>query len=259
MTRPAPPAAQSLLDEAVQLARDAGEFTLGYFRDTDLNVERKADGTEVTDADRGAERLVREELARRHPDDAICGEEEGEQAGTTGRLWYIDPIDGTKAFTQGVPLFCNLIAAYDEHGPAVGVINMPALAETVYAGRGLGAFCNGAPAHVSARREPQGAFLTTSGYDYWPVALLAAAQTRGYQMRTWGDGYGYALVATGRAEAMVDPIASPWDLAPMPVIVGEAGGTFTSLDGSDSIEAGSGVATNGHLHSDVLDALGPVR
>ena len=108
MTSPAPPADQALLNEAVELARAAGEFTLGYFGAESLDVERKADGTEVTVADRGAERLIRNELAQRHPDDAICGEEEGEQAGTTGRLWYIDPIDGTKPFTQGVPLYCNL-------------------------------------------------------------------------------------------------------------------------------------------------------
>jgi len=139
----------ALLDEAVTLARMAGELTLQYFRSTDLGIDHKGDGTPVTAADRGAERLIREELAKRHPDDGILGEEEAELIGTSGRRWILDPIDGTKAFTHGVPLYTNLLALEDEDGIAIGVINVPALGETVWAGRGLGCFCNGAPAHVS--------------------------------------------------------------------------------------------------------------
>jgi histidinol phosphatase-like enzyme (inositol monophosphatase family) len=194
-------------------------------------------------------------LAAAHPDDAIVGEEEADRPGTSGRRWIIDPIDGTKAFTHGVPLYSTLLAVDDEHGPAIGVIDLPALGETVYAGRGLGCFRNGAPAQVSERDRLPGSYLTTSGFDYWPESSLAHLRASGMVMRTWGDGYGYALVATGRVEAMVDPSAAPWDLAAMPVIMGEAGGRFTDFAGADRVDGGNGVATNGRLHGDVLALL----
>jgi histidinol-phosphatase len=246
---------QELLDEAVVMARRAGELTLGYFRTAGLRIDRKSDGTPVTDADRGAERLLRDELARRHPDDGIYGEEEGEQAGRSGRRWIIDPIDGTKAFTHGVPTFSNLMALEDEHGSAIGVINLPALGETVYAGRGLGCFCNGAPAGVSGRTGLPGSYLSSSGFDHWDEAPLLAVKRSGLQMRTWGDGYGYALVATGRIEAMVDPQAALYDLAAMPVILGEAGGRFTDWSGAARPDGGNAIATNGHIHTALLDLL----
>jgi histidinol phosphatase-like enzyme (inositol monophosphatase family) len=251
----APPVARELLDEAVDLVRQAGQLTLGWFRAADLEVERKGDGTPVTAADKAAERFLREQIAARHPDDAVVGEEEADTPGTSGRRWTIDPIDGTKAFTHGVPLYTNLLAIDDEHGPAVGVINMPALGETVYAGRGLGCWCNDAPAHVSDRSKLAGSYLTTSGYGHWPEAVLLAVRRAKVAMSGWGDGYGYALVATGRVEVMFDPIAAVWDLAPMPVIIAEAGGRFTSLDGREVVDGGSGVATNGALHDDVLAML----
>jgi histidinol-phosphatase len=246
---------RELLDEAVAMARRAGEFTLGYFQTEGLRVDRKSDGTPVTDADRGAERLLREELARRHPDDGIYGEEEGEQAGRSGRRWIIDPIDGTKAFTHGVPTFSNLMALEDEHGSAIGVINLPALGETIYAGRGLGCFCNGAPAGVSSRTTLPGSYLSTSGFDYWDEAPLLAVKRSGLQMRTWGDGYGYALVATGRIDTMVDTHAALYDLAAMPVIMAEAGGRFTDWSGAMRPDGGNAIATNGHIHMAMLDLL----
>ena len=246
---------RALLDEAVALAREAGRLTLEWFRTVDLAVERKGDGTPVTAADRATERLVRERLAATHPDDAIVGEEEAERAGTSGRRWIVDPIDGTKAFTHGVPLYSTLLALEDEHGSAIGVIDLPALGETVYAGRGLGCFCNGEPARVSHRDRLRGSYLTTSGFDYWSPVALMAARDSGMFLRTWGDGYGYALVATGRVEAMVDPVASTWDVAAMPVIIGEAGGTFTDFAGESRIDGGSGLATNGPLHDEVREIV----
>ncbi len=251
----APPVDQSLLDEAVELAREAGRHTLRWFRATDLAVDRKGDGTPVTQADRATERLVRERLAAAHPDDAIVGEEEADVDGTSGRRWIVDPIDGTKAFTHGVPLYSTLVAFEDEHGPAIGVIDLPALGETVYAGRGLGCWCNDRPARVSERVAIEGAYLTTSGFDYWPTPALLAVQQSGLQMRTWGDGYGYALVATGRVEVMVDPSAARWDLAAMPVIIGEAGGRFTDFTGAARADGGNGVASNGRFHDEVLSLL----
>jgi histidinol phosphatase-like enzyme (inositol monophosphatase family) len=250
-----PPADQALLDEAVALARMAGDFTLSYFRSSELIVEAKRDGTPVTEADRGAERLLRAELARRHPGDGIYGEEEGETAGHTGQRWIIDPVDGTQAFTRGVPLYVNLLAVEDEYGIAAGVINIPALAETVWAGRGLGCFCNGVRAHVSSQAELSASYVCSSGYDYWDEEPLLRLRRSGLRMRTWGDGYGYALVATGRVEAMVDPVAALYDLAPMPVIVGEAGGRFTDFTGRNDIAGGNGLATNGAIHEALLAVL----
>jgi histidinol-phosphatase len=152
----APPADRALLDEAVALARDAGRTTLRWFRSADLAVDRKGDGTPVTEADRQAEAFVRAHLAEAHPDDAILGEEEGSVEGTSGRRWIVDPIDGTKAFVHGVPLYSTLLAVEDEHGPLVGVIELPALGQTVYAGRGLGCWCNDVPARVSGRDKLPG-------------------------------------------------------------------------------------------------------
>jgi histidinol phosphatase-like enzyme (inositol monophosphatase family) len=250
-----PPVDATLLDEAVALARAAGKLTLDWFRSVDLAVDRKGDGTPVTAADRAAERFVREQLAATHPNDAVVGEEEADTEGSSGRRWIVDPIDGTKAFTHGVPLYSTLLAFEDEHGSAIGVIDLPALGETVYAGRGLGCFCNGTPATVSRRDRLRGSYLTTSGFDYWTEHALAAVRASGLFMRTWGDGYGYALVATGRVEAMVDPIAAAWDVAAMPVIIGEAGGAFTDFAGATRVDGGSGLATNGALHAEVLELV----
>lgn len=253
------PVDQNLLDEATELAKAAGDLTLQWFMSRALEVDHKGDGTPVTAADRAVERFVREQLAARHPEDAIVGEEEAPVAGTSGRRWVIDPIDGTKAFTRGVPLYSTLLAIDDEHGPAVGIIHLPALGQTVYAGRGLGCYCNGEKVTVTSCATLAGAVLTTSGFDHWPEPMLLAARHSPVSLRTWGDGYGYALVATGRVEAMVDPEVSIWDLAPMPVIMTEAGGRFTDLRGNIAIDGGSGLATNGLLHDDLLELLGQTR
>lgn len=251
----APPVDRALLDFAVELVHDAGKATLAWFQSGDLTVDRKADGTPVTAADRAAERLVRERIAERFPADGVLGEEEPETAGTSGRRWIVDPIDGTKAFTRGVPLYSTLLALDDEHGPAVGVVGLPALGQAVYAGRGLGCWQDGRPAHVSDTADLRGAYLMSSGFSHWPEGTLLAARRAGCELRTWGDGYGYALVATGRADMMVDPAAEVYDVAAMPVILAEAGGRFTSLTGTDGAGGGSGVATNGTLHDAALAML----
>lgn len=255
VTSSAPPVDRALLDFAVEVARDAGKATLPWFRSADLRVDRKADGTPVTAADRAAERLVRERIADRFPDDGVLGEEEPETAGRSGRRWIVDPIDGTKAFTRGVPLYSTLLALDDEHGPAVGVIGLPALDQVVYAGRGLGCWADGRPAGVSETAELRGAYLTTSSFGHWPEQALMAVRRVGCEMRTWGDGYGYALVATGRADLMVDPTVEQYDVAPMPVIMAEAGGRFSSLSGAPGAGGGSGLASNGRLHDAALALL----
>jgi histidinol-phosphatase len=249
------PIETALLDFAVDLVATAGELTLRWFRAADLAVDTKADGTPVTAADRAAERLVRERIADRFPDDGVLGEEEPELLGSSGRRWIVDPIDGTKAFTRGVPLYSTLLALHDRDGPALGVIGLPALGQAVYAGRGLGCWSDGRPAGVSQTSTLDGAYLTSSGYSHWSDDALLAVKHAGCELRTWGDGYGYALVATGRVDAMVDPVVDLYDVAAMPVILAEAGGRFTSIDGRDDAGGGSGVATNGRLHEELLGLL----
>jgi histidinol phosphatase-like enzyme (inositol monophosphatase family) len=250
----------SQLDEVVALVQAAGDLTLQWFREEALAAERKGDGTPVTAADTAAERFLREELAMRYPDDAIIGEEEPYAAGTSGRTWVIDPIDGTKSFTHGVSLYSNLLALYDADGCAIGVINLPALGETVYAGRGLGCFADGRPAHVSDRATLKGGCMCTSGLGPWAPAQLESIHEAGPLFRTWGDGFGFALVATGRIEAMVDLKVAVWDLGPMPVIMQEAGGRYTEVDGSYTVNldptlVSSSVATNGAVHDEVLRVI----
>jgi histidinol phosphatase-like enzyme (inositol monophosphatase family) len=253
----APPAVDpALVDEAVGLARRAGELSLRWFRTPDLRIDHKGDGTPVTEADRAVERFLREEIARSHPADGIIGEEEAPVPSASGRHWVIDPIDGTKAFSRGVPLYANLLALDDEHGNAVGVVNIPALGEMVWAGRGRGCYLNGAPAHVSDRDALDGAYVSSSGYEAWDDDSLLRVKATGAVLRTWGDGYGYLLVATGRIDAMVDPAAERYDLAPMPVILTEAGGAFSDYQGRPTALGGSGLATNGRIHRHLLACLG---
>jgi histidinol phosphatase-like enzyme (inositol monophosphatase family) len=244
-----------LLEEAVELVRQAGELTLGFFRSAGLAVEQKADGSPVTKADRQAERLIRAELEKRHPLDGIVGEEEGVKGTQNGRRWFVDPIDGTIAFTRGVGTYTNLLALEDEQGIVLGVINVPALGETVYAARGLGCWCNGARAQVSGRTDLAESYLCTSSIDNWEDAALLSVKRAGVQLRTWADGFGYALVATGRVDAMTDMEAETYDIAPMPVILSEAGGRFSDLRGMPRYDGGSALATNGHIHEELLRIL----
>ena len=253
----APPTDQATLDTAVALVRAAGERTLRWFRSPDLAVERKGDGTPVTAADKDAERFLREQLSEAFPGDGVLGEEEEPTPSTTGRRWILDPIDGTKAFTCGVPLYSNLLALEDEHGIAIGVVNLPALGETVWAGRGLGCWSERGPAHVSDHPSVEGAYVMSSSLSHWAPGQVGALEDAGAVLRTWGDGYGYALVATGRAAAMVDPAVAPYDIGPMPVLLHEAGGRFTDMHGEDGIERGTGLATNGLVHDELLALLRP--
>jgi histidinol phosphatase-like enzyme (inositol monophosphatase family) len=252
-----PTVERALLDEAVAMARRAGALTQQHFRAEGLAIDTKGDGTPVTVADRGAEAQLRAEIDERFPDDGIFGEEEAETPGTSGRRWIIDPIDGTKAFTHGVPLYTNLLALEDEHGIALGVINIPALSETVYAARGQGAWCNDETIHVNATSTVRDAYVMTSGLAGWDGDVVDRVNAVGLHVRTWGDAYGYALVATGRAEGMVDIAAELYDLAPVPVIMAEAGGRFSDLGGGHRPDGGSGLASNGHLHDELRELFAP--
>jgi histidinol-phosphatase len=246
---------------ACEVAKAAGQHTLKYFQRDGLRVDLKQDATPVTIADREAEQLVREQIAKSFPADGILGEEFGEQSGTSGWRWIIDPIDGTKSFIHGVPLYAVLIGVDFQEQSRIGVIHLPPLDRTVYAATGQGAWQDRAgkthqPIRVSQKKSlADGLFLTSgvSGFHKrgaWPAfeQLTKTAKLT----RTWGDAYGYMLVATGEAEAMVDPQMSIWDAAALLPILQEAGGTFTDWQGRPTIAAGEGIATNGLVLDEVL-------
>ena len=249
---------------AVEAAREAGRVTLEYFRRDDLDVELKCDDTPVTAADRRAEEHLRRRIAAAFPDDGILGEELAERPGTSGFRWVIDPIDGTKSFIHGVPLYSTLVGVECEGRSVLGVIRIPALDECVYAARGLGAWYSHADqpprrACVSQRQPLAHALFVTSEVINFDRTGRRAAydrlQAAARLTRTWGDGYGYLMVATGRADVMVDPIMALWDAAALPPILEEAGGTFTDWRGNPGYQAGEGVATNGLLLKEVLAAV----
>ena len=249
---------KELMEFAVDLAHEAGEITLKYFQRTP-ETQVKSDGSFVTIADREAEAYIRREIERRFPDDAVLGEEEGEKQGATGRRWIVDPIDGTFAFVHGVPFYGVLIAIEQQGQPLVGVVNIPALQEIVYAAKGLGCFFNRTTATVSATEKLQDALLlctdfnSCSRYGFGPAASELQACVR--TSRTWGDCYGYVLVATGRADIMLDPVMNLWDCAPLLPIVEEAGGTFTDWRGERTIHGGNAIATNGKLFTQVMQVV----
>ena len=243
----------------MELARDAGALTLGYFGGL-VDHEAKRDGTPVTAADREAELLLRERIAHRFPDHGVLGEEGGETRPGARVRWILDPIDGTRSFMHGVPLYGVLIGVEVGGEPVVGVAHFPALQETVAAARGMGCTWNGAPCRVSDVARLEDALVLTTDPAAIAVGPVAGGwseiQRRAALSRTWGDCYGHALVATGRAEVMVDPVLNPWDAAPLLTILTEAGGRFTDLGGEATIHGRSGVSTNGALHGEVLGVLG---
>jgi histidinol phosphatase-like enzyme (inositol monophosphatase family) len=254
----------SRLAFAVEAARAAGRVTLPYFRRTDLNVELKGDDTPVTIADRQAEHYLRERIETAFPGDGILGEELGERPGTSGFRWILDPIDGTKSFIHGVPLYSCLVAVECDGESVLGVIAVPALDECVYAARGLGAwYLQGEQppeaARVSRHQPLSKALFVTSEVITFDRHDRRAAYHRlesaARLTRTWGDGYGYLMVATGRADVMVDPCMAIWDAAPLPPILEEAGGTFTDWQGNPTHTASEGVATNALLLPEVLRTL----
>jgi histidinol-phosphatase len=253
------------LQFAVEIARAAGEVTLRYFRRTDLAVELKADQSPVTIADRLAEELLRQRIGERFPRDSIIGEEFGEHTGESEFQWILDPIDGTKSFIHGVPLYTTLIAVLQNEKPQIGVIHVPALDETLSAAKEGGCwYAKGAaskpePARVSAVSSlREGLLLTTDvdGFRHRPSGdatdVFMRLQKVARLSRTWGDGYGYLMVATGRAEVMIDPIVNLWDAACLLPIIEEAGGQFSDWNGKATIRAGEALATNGLVGPEVL-------
>lgn len=241
---------------AIETAVRAGKSTLALFQ-VGTPVDLKKDDTPVTKADRDAERLIRVAIEQEFPEDGILGEEEGSQGNQDNR-WVLDPIDGTKSFISGVPLYATLLA-YEKNGEAeLGVCYFPALNEIVYAERGQGAFWNGRPCRVSPKQSLKNAVIATGSTG----SMAKHNRLQGFQQiekrvlasRTWGDAYGHALVATGRVEAMIDPVVNHWDISAMSVIVREAGGAFTDFQGRHAL-SNEAIASNGLVHHELLQAF----
>ncbi len=247
------------LEIALEACWRAGKITLAYYQ-SQVHIAIKHDGSPVTPADLRAEQEIRRLLGKHFPDDAIVGEEGGaRKASAETGTWYIDPIDGTKSFICGVPFYAVLLA-YEIQGEVVlGVVNLPALNEMIWASKGSGCFWNGRRARVSSVNDLQEARFMLTDYRQMEKDCPASglqqlcAETR--MQRTWGDAYGHVLVATGRAEIMIDPRMAVWDCGPLLPILQEAGGRFTDWQGNATIHGPNAFSTNGLLHEVVQAKL----
>jgi histidinol-phosphatase len=239
---------------ALDLADAADAITMRWFRAADLGVRTKADRTPVSEADEAVERMLRERLARERPDDAVIGEEFG-TTGASPRRWVLDPIDATKNYVRGIPVFATLIALQHE----VGVVSAPALGMRWYAARGRGAFCNERPIRASAVASLDNAQLSYDSITDFDKARMSdrflALARRCARTRAFGDFWSHMLVAEGACDVAIEPEVSFWDMAAIQVIVEEAGGRFSDLAGNARADGGSGLSTNGLLHDAVLAAL----
>jgi histidinol-phosphatase len=241
-------------------AREAGALTLEYFLTDGARAEFKPDDTPVTIADRRAEELIRQRIAEAYPDHQIVGEEYGATTGTSDYRWIIDPIDGTKSFVHGVPLYAVLIALEIKGKMEIGCAYFPALDEIISAATGHGAHWNGKPCHVSDVGNLDRAVCAHIDTAYFGKNGKGEAwdrlQKQVYYNAGWCDAYGYLLVATGRAEIMLDPVMAVWDCGPFPPIFREAGGYFGDWAGNEGcIDAGEALATNALLKDSVVAVL----
>ena len=255
---------------ARRAAEAAGRIHLQHFRQPGLRVERKADSTPVTIADRDSEQAIREVLRREAPGFAIKGEEFGVEAGADGQTadrWLIDPIDGTKNFVAGLPVFASLLALEVGGQVVVGVVHAPALGrnglpvgDTWHAWRGGGAWLNDDRIRVSTANTLADAALGIGGLRYmaepesrWEMVRKLTRATR--RTRGFGDWWGHVLVVDGRMDIMLDPIVADYDVGPLPVLLEEAGGRFTSIAGENRLDGGNALSSNGLLHDELLEML----
>ena len=250
---------------ALELADAADAITLDRFEASDLKVKSKPDMTPVSDADVAVEEVLRARLAEARPGDSIVGEEFGGETVFEGRQWVIDPIDGTKNFVRGVPVWATLISLLVDGQPVLGVVSAPALARRWYAAQGSGAwrtFNRGSlkRLEVSHVGELADASLAMSSLEGWKARGLQenfiALTERTWRLRGYGDFFGYCLVAEGAVDIAAEPEVSVWDLAALSVLVTEAGGTFSSLNGEPGPHGGDAIATNGLLHDAARKVIG---
>lgn len=241
---------------ALEAAYVAGRSTLALFG-TGHVVDRKEDDSPVTQADRQAEAIIRDLIKSKFPEDGIYGEEEG-KSGDQSRRWVIDPIDGTKSFVSGVPLYATLLSFEEDEKTTVGVAYFPALDLMLHAEQGHGAFANGRPIRVSETGNMKDAVLCSGSVRTFDtqgrIAPYLELSRRCLAMRTWCDAYGHALVAMGHVEAMIDPIVQPYDISAVSLIVQEAGGRFTAFDGLDNPQ-GEAISSNQAIHQEVIGAF----
>ncbi|MEO1991280.1 MAG: inositol monophosphatase family protein [Pirellulales bacterium] len=271
MTLPPKPDITRRLETAIATAKIAAAETLEWFQSSSLIISNKKDQSPVTQADLAAESILREHLLDAFPQDSFIGEESGRTQGTSSFEWVVDPIDGTKSFIRGVPLYATLIGCRHDNIGVLGIIMIPALDEMAYAAAGSGAWYSRKSSqpkqiHVSSERRLDQSLLCSSDFSAFEDR---ADQQHGLETRqrlektcgitrSWGDGYGYLLVATGRAEVMIDPMLNTWDAAAVETVIHEAGGRFTDWQGQARIDSGDGVATNGHVHPEILRCLATV-
>lgn len=263
---------QARLAWALEIARQAGDVTLEYFRSAELQVERKGDDSPVTAADKTAERLLRERIAERFAGDAIVGEEYGQTPGTSGYCWVLDPIDGTKSFIHGIPLYTTLIGVLSTPDgnlsgsrSELGVIRAPALDEVIYARRGGGAWHqlgSADPERAQVGDTPslaEGLMLTSEvrtfadGREQDCLDVYLALDAKARLARTWGDAYGYLMVATGRADLMIDAEMSLWDAAALQPVIEEAGGMFSDWQGEPTVHSGEAIAGRAAIVNEALE------
>ncbi|QIS05666.1 histidinol-phosphatase [Nocardia brasiliensis] len=252
------------LELALRLADEADALTRARFGALDLRVDAKPDLTPVSDADLAVEQAIRQVLAEQRPSDAVLGEEFGGDVELEGRQWVIDPIDGTKNFVRGVPIWATLISLLDDGVPVVGVVSAPALSRRWWAGAGAGAWHRvdtEAPKQisVSAVGELDAASLAFSSLSGWHERGLRdnflALTDDVWRVRGYGDFFTYCLLAEGAVDIATEPEVSLWDLAALDILVREAGGRFTALDGTPGPHGGDAIATNGLLHDATLARL----
>jgi histidinol-phosphatase len=257
------PAPDSDLHLALRLADAADAITLARYGAADLRVDAKPDLTPVTDADRGVEAAIREELARQRHSDAVSGEEFA-TTGSGPRRWVLDPIDGTKNFVRNVPVWATLIALLDGQSTEIGVVSAPALGRRWWAQRGQGAWTSWGSdvrrIRVSAVARLEDASLSYASLSGWTergrLERFVALTQRVWRSRAYGDFWSYMLLAEGAVDIAAEPELSLWDMAALAPIVTEAGGRFTGLDGVDGVHQGNAAASNGLLHAELLAAIG---
>lgn len=246
------------LDFAINIAHKAGQITLGYFQ-REIDIDFKSDNSPVTIADKKAEEFIRSKIESKYPNHGILGEEFGESNKGASHKWIIDPIDGTKSFMRGVPLYSVLIALEIDGKIELGVSYFPALNEMLFAAKNEGAYFNGRRAYVSQVNDLKKAvfaFTDVANFDNfkrtkeWQILKKAS-----YYRAGWGDAYGHALVATGRVEAMFDPIMNAWDCGPFAIVLKEAGGYFGDWSGQETIYGNEAMSTNGALLEPILRLL----
>ena len=244
------------LQLALELADAADAITLQHFQSTTLAVRTKLDTTPVSEADEAVERMIRERLASERPADGIVGEEFG-SSGDAARRWIIDPIDGTKNYVRGIPVYATLIGVEADGRLSAGVVSAPALGRRWWASAGEGAFCNGKQIHASPVGKLEDAHLTydsiTDFDQHGGTVRFLSLLRRCTRARGFGDFWAHMLVAEGAVEIAIEPAVAAWDMAAVQIIVEEAGGRFTDLRGNARFDGGSGLSTNGPLHETVLE------